>query len=209
MKPFSIDKKTYQILDYIYEHSECTVSSLCKFSCISSIEQSPPLIAALMNLFDNRYISVCNPRLPLSASYSLEAYNDACCQHQVALFSSDCIVAILPDGSFYVEEHRTKEQNDKMLRSLANSAKRHAQSAETASSAAIKIAKTASDHADAAKTQATAATDQVCIPEEQLRFARKQADSASKDALASKHISIIAIIVSMASVIVAILQLFQ
>lgn len=86
MKPFSIDKKTYQILDYIYEHSECTVSSLCKSFCISSIEQSSPLIAALMNLFDNRYISVCNPRLPLSASYSLETYNDACRQHKLHYF---------------------------------------------------------------------------------------------------------------------------
>lgn len=164
MLDVSIDKRTYKILEFIYDKEHCTVKELCDFLQINDLQNMIHVTAPLIRLFEPLYICIINPKLNIYDSSSFDTYKSACTNQSLPLFSKDCIVAIAPNGSVYVESKR--EEHESLRRQIEPLEK---------ISASL---------------------------QNQVNRAEKDAATADRDARFSKAVSIIAIIASIAAIIV-------
>jgi hypothetical protein len=101
-----VDQKTYKILEYIYDHEECTIAQLFDSFNIKNIAETIRATSPLMYLFAPMYISISNPKLNIMDSVSFDSYVSACNSSGIPLITPDCTAVILPKGAALVETKR-------------------------------------------------------------------------------------------------------
>lgn len=110
MEKVIIDKKTYKILDFIYNKQECTVRELSDFIGIKGIEETLKVISPVMYLFESSYIAIKNPKLNILDCASYEKYVSICDNNSIPRLTPEYILVIMPGGAAHVESVMKKHE---------------------------------------------------------------------------------------------------